>query len=640
MKQFTSNGEFLNDKKTDRYFTCVNKSESDTFFELSNGRISYNSKTLFDQSIRFIEEVQLLNREMWENFVRQFGFNPDDEDKGWRCEYWGKMMRGACFTYKYTRNPSLYAVLTDAVRGLLKQQDENGRFSTYSVDCEFTGWDMWGRKYVMLGLQYFYEICSDETLKQDILTAMCKHADYIINRIGRREEGKLPITDASGNWKGLNSSSILEPFVRLYCMTKMKKYLDFAEYIVDNGGFSDGSIFELAYEGKLYPYQYPVIKAYEMMSCFEGLLEYYRVTRIPKHLTAVSNFVDLIIQSDITIIGCAGCTHELFDNSVVKQTDSSYQGVMQETCVTVTWMKLCHKLLCLNGDPKLADQIELSIYNALAGAINTEGSTNNGGLPFDSYSPLLPNKRGRKIGGLKKMDNGSIYGCCAAIGAAGTGLIGLTGVMSTPDGICFNLYGKGTVITSSPAEQELQFVVETNYPVSGSVDIHLTIENKEEFSIYLRIPNWSIANSVTVNGNQITDIQNGSYLKIKRVWKNNDKISLSLDLSTQLIRSTDLNYSDENLSKEGYIALKRGPIILARDARLGEDIREAVEIETDTEGHVITIPSKDASFETMMEFLVPVKSGKQIHVIDYASAGKTWDINSETAAWFPVNNKG
>lgn len=39
--------------------------------------------------------------------------------------------------------------------------------------------------------------------------------------------------------------------------------LAFADYIVANGGADSFNIFEAAYEDKLYPYEYPVVKAYE-----------------------------------------------------------------------------------------------------------------------------------------------------------------------------------------------------------------------------------------------------------------------------------------------------------------------------------------------------------------------------------------
>ena len=111
----------------------------------------------------------------------------------------------------------------------------------------------------------------------------------------------------------MNSSSILEPFVRMYNLTGAQKYLDFASYIVDTGFIEGDNVIQLAYEGVLKPYEYPVTKAYETMSCFEGLLEYYRVTGDERHLIAVKNFVQGVMETDVTVIGCCGCTHELFD---------------------------------------------------------------------------------------------------------------------------------------------------------------------------------------------------------------------------------------------------------------------------------------------------------------------------------------
>lgn len=70
-------------------------------------------------------------------------------------------------------------------------------------------------------------------------------------------------------------------------------------------------------------------------------MEYYRVTGVEEWKLAVIRFAKRVFASDITAIGCAGCTHELFDHSAVRQLDAAEKGVMQETCVTVTRMKLC-----------------------------------------------------------------------------------------------------------------------------------------------------------------------------------------------------------------------------------------------------------------------------------------------------------
>ena len=164
-------------------------------------------------------------------------------------------MRGASFVYSYTKNEKLYEILSQTVSDMLDSADEDGRITSYAKNHEFDGWDMWSRKYVLLGMQYFLEICEDDKLLEKIINSMKKQVDYLIEKIGPEEDGKKPITKATRHWRGLNSSSILEPIVRLYSITKEKKYFDFAEYIVSCGG-TDASItyplgFEIVYSPKL-----------------------------------------------------------------------------------------------------------------------------------------------------------------------------------------------------------------------------------------------------------------------------------------------------------------------------------------------------------------------------------------------------
>ena len=325
---------------------------TDKFFVDYRNTADYTG--FIDKTIRYIEEFQ--------RFVEQFKQEDADYEGGWRGEYWGKMMRGACFTYSYTQNPQLYKILTDTVLDMMEAQEENGRISSYGVHHEFWAWDVWARKYVLLGMQYFLEICTDEELTAKIIKSMCGQVDYIMTKIGDPAEGKKLITAATSNWRGLNSSSLLEPIVRLYSITKEQKYLDFATYIVNCGGTEVINIFDLAYEDKFYPYQYPITKAYEMMSCFEGLLEYYRVTGIEKHKISVINFANKILESDFTIIGSCGCTHELFDHSTVRQANTTNGVIAQETCVTVTLMKFFYQLTLLTGDAKYSDAFETALY--------------------------------------------------------------------------------------------------------------------------------------------------------------------------------------------------------------------------------------------------------------------------------------
>ena len=253
--------------------------------ELDNSRVFHRDQDInmklegsLAEAVRFIERNQICEVGLWKKFVNVFR-EQTDGDKGrwirWRSEFWGKMMRGASMVLAYTKDEDMYRIVEASVKDMLTAQEPSGRISGYSLEKEFDSWDLWGRKYVMLGMMYFLEICRDEELSAQIIAAMQRHADYILDHVG---EGKLDIRKCSRNWEGLNSCSILEPMVRLYRLTGEKRYLDFSEYIISTGFITSANIIELSFEDKVSPYEYPVVKAYEMMSCYEGLLQYYCVT--------------------------------------------------------------------------------------------------------------------------------------------------------------------------------------------------------------------------------------------------------------------------------------------------------------------------------------------------------------------------
>lgn len=631
---------------------------TDKFLLDKNNKYLYSG--IVDKTIKFVEQFQLLNELLWKRFANQFSHDAD-YDAGWRGEYWGKMMRGACLVYSYTQNESLYETTSKSVREILNYQEKSGRISSYSVSHEFDGWDLWGRKYVLLGMQYFVEICKDDELKERIIDSMCRQADYIINRIGDGE-GKIPITQATRHWRGLNSSSILEPIVRLYVLTDNKKYFDFAEYIVNTGATDVENIFELAYQNELYPYQYPVTKAYEMISCFEGLLEFYRITGIEKYKKAIINFADKILESDFTVIGSCGSSHELFDHSTVRQANTTNGKTMQETCVTVTLMKFFWQLNRLTGNSKYADAFEISMYNAYLGSVNTEKVIEPKlkidhpdwtfePLPFDSYSPLTAGTRGNGIGGLKQMSDNSYYGCCACIGAAGCGLIPKMQMLSTEKGFAVNLYIDGSVKSKTPLGNSIEFSFATKYPEYGKIIINVNAECEEEFEILLRNPEWSKATKVYVNGEEYSAV-NG-YIKIFRRWKNEDIIELILDMNTRAIYPKPYgnqvlmnkvvwghNYVVPTFDREdplakNHIALQRGPIMLAQEQRLGYNVDTPVKIKADENGIVkAVVPDKDtAPYEHIVEVKVPLENGEYMTLTDYSSAGKLWNSKSKLAVW-------
>lgn len=592
----------------------------------------------FGGVLEHFRSVQLKNRELWSKFVDVYRSRPDSQNNGWRGEYWGKMMRGGVLVYNCTEDDELYNILTDTVRDMLTVADNDGRVSSYQREKEFTGWDMWCRKYVMLGCEYYLDICRDGDLKKNIIAFISGCADHIIDRIGSGA-GKMEITDSSERWRGLNSSSILEPMVKLYRLTNNKKYLDFSTYIIKSGGAKEINIFKLAYEKKLYPYQYGVSKAYEMMSCFEGLWEYYLVTGIEDCKTAVVRFADAVMETELSIIGCSGITHELFDYTKARQTVRP-EGVLQETCVTVTWMKLCSKLLAETKDPRYADCMEHSFYNAYLGTVNTEKNISpfirekymkmynienvtDTLLPVDSYSPLLSDRRGRCVGGTQILPDRSYYGCCACISAAGVGVFAGNAVISDDSGITVNFFEKGRYSLEYRGKN-VDIIQKTSYPADGKVEITVKTETPAEFELRVRVPAWTGKAS--------------GYTVYKKVW-HDDTITVEypMPLRTEypipwekaVVYVPDEKEVYHDPANDGYVAIMRGPLTLAADSRTGKDADSVFDFEP--VGKLCGDKEITAGVPCMVKMKFTDKKGGDFYLVDYASAGRDW--KTLIAAW-------
>ncbi len=619
---------------------------------------------LADTTVKFLEKEQLYDKKLWAKFVQQFRDQLDGTNEGWRGEYWGKMMRGACLVYEYTKDEALYDLLTDTVKDMITVAEDDGRVSSFTRDTEFTSWDMWCRKYVILGMEYYLDICRDDSLRGEIITFISKAADYILSRVGDGKD-KINITRTSRNWQGMNSASILEPMVRLYSLTGEQKYLDFSSHIVESGAAESARVFDRAYDNLLLPYQYGVAKAYEMMSCFEGLLEFYRITGIEQYKTAVVNFAKAVIESEVSVIGSCGCTDELFDHTRNRQTQKT-EDIMQETCVTVTWMKFCSQLLRLTGESIFADQIELSFYNAYLGSLNTEhkecpyivaknervGNTvppvyTN--LPFDSYSPLIPGKRGQKVGGMQFFADNSYYGCCVCIGAAGVGVFLKHAILRDDSGIVINFYENG--ISSVPmGTGNVSIKTETEYPTDGRVKITVSSATSEKFDLKLRIPYWSKDTKITTDKKYT--VENG-YAIISGEWLGDAEIVLDFDMSIRVTEPVkwdiDVLYTNSRTSikppvtvkhkdeDDSFISLSRGPITLCADSKMGKDANEAFSFEKENEIIKYKISSDCTIYggrTCTLKCEFTDKNEKSFELIDYASAGKDWE--TDIAAWLPT----
>jgi len=115
--------------------------------------------------------------------------------------------------------PLQYAVIK-----LLNTQTSDGYIGNYTDSKHLEQWDIWERKYCMLGLLSYYDLTQDPKSLQ----AARRVADHLIKEL---TDKKVNIVE-KGNHRGMASTSVLEAIVLLYVHTNDKRYLNFAEEIV------------------------------------------------------------------------------------------------------------------------------------------------------------------------------------------------------------------------------------------------------------------------------------------------------------------------------------------------------------------------------------------------------------------------
>jgi uncharacterized protein len=548
-------------------------------------------------------------------------FRHKNETHLWQSEFWGKWIQSAIASYNYNHDPEMLSIIKRSVAGLLATQMPSGYIGNYSDSAQLTQWDIWGRKYTLLGLLAYYDLTADK----DALKGACRLTDNLLTQVG---PGKVNIVK-TGNYRGMPSCSILEPIVYLYRRTGNKKYLDFAKYIVEQWETKDGPrLISSALAGIPVSERFPHPaewwsyengqKAYEMMSCYEGLLELYRITGVPEYLKAVEMAVKNIIGSEINVAG-SGTAFECFYNGARYQTDPTYHTM--ETCVTMTWMKLCFNLLRLTENTAYADQIEKSAYNALMASLKGDGSQ------IAKYSPL---------GGIRHAGEeqcGMNINCCNANGPRAFMMLPVFAVMGSQDEVYINMYGKSQSDIQLNKSNRVIIALDSQYPAASEVAINIKPSIPQSFTLSLRIPAWSTNTILTINGERVDGIVPGTYRKITRTWQASDKIILKLDLSGKII----------NLN--GYQAILRGPVVLARDTRFGDGFIYESAVIKEKDGTVDLVASPDKPSDIWMSFTAPLVLGtdlegefrnpRQVHFCDFASAGNTWGEDSRYRVWIP-----
>ena len=498
----------------------------------------------------------------------------DEKDNGWRCEFWGKVLRGAILLNYFIKDEEMEKIIDETISDMLSAQKEDGSITSYPADKQLQGWNLWGIKYVLAGLLRY----AATGKKHD---EIAKAAELLLSYVEELLEKDGKFFPDYGMHTGLPASSILGPVVGVWDLTGNPRWKKLAEKLILSGCSSANNIFDEAAKGTL-PSCMGNGKAYELTSCFQGLAEYiltaekrneeYLNDRDYKNICF--KYFRLVCDNELMLTGASGLKDpvgEFWFGGRYKQHLAD-AGSLGETCIMTTLLHYADRLISLAGGEYFtaADAAEKILYNSLLGGMTPDGRN------FTHANPTpLTGGGWKKPAGDQMMICFKVpfdgHDCCRAQGPEGLAMAYLLALRvlekeNNVYGCVVNLYEN--MCAEFP---NAVLAVSGSYPYGNKAEIK--VNSTGEFILSLRIPYYT--ERVVLNGKELPFIK-GDYLKIKRSWSENDLVEISFDLSLKEVSAP---------GDPSYTAVQRGALILAEDSRK-MDVPEA-QICEEWKGHFL-----------------------------------------------------
>ncbi|MBQ8641975.1 MAG: glycoside hydrolase family 127 protein [Clostridia bacterium] len=521
--------------------------------------------------------------EIWKEAEECFRDQYDDEYAAgmWRGEFWGKLLLSAARVCTMKNDSRLKEDIRASVYRMLAYQRADGYLSTYrdsdsifspkpedarrdvGWDCPYN-WNIWGQKYTLWALLECAVLLDD----QIVLNACVKMADFIVNQVHRIGCRMKDV----GTMNGMAPCSIMKPLLVLYRLTGDQKYYDFCVEIADQWEREDGELPNLIANSLS---GVPVskwsdrasgwyAKAYEMMSCLDGLCELYRCSGNETYLKALTMFWDVTKETETNILGSVGYCEQFFDAA-------DHPNAATEVCDVIHWMRLSYELYRLTGESKYIDAMEKAFLNAFLAGIYEDGKT----------GAFFVRSAGRHWTAEPQVQT-KYQHCCVNNAARGFTNAAESIIASDGEGYYINMY-----IPSRIHFGNTSFRISSGYTDNGNLSIIIRGASAGT-NIFLRIPDWCRWMEITAGEQTFTCRDQTGYAEV--VLNAEDTIiKVRFDMTPEVIDlpagNIDLPETDyhrqrwcdaslglcgrEQMLYHPMSIIRRGPVMLARSKRVG-----------------------------------------------------------------------
>jgi hypothetical protein len=528
---------------------------------------------------------------------------PAPEHRGrvkWREANLHKLIETCAYAVAQQKDPKLDAKVDEMIAVIKAAQQPDGFIHAWATNRKAKPWRDLGSEHNGYVQGHLYEAAVAHyraTGKKNYLEIAVKSADQAFKHFIEEKNKGVP-----------GHAEIELALVELYRATKDKKYLELAKAFIERRGTPPGS----AYRQEHLPIRRQnSIEGHAVRAVFfaTGVADVALVTGDKDLRDAANRLWKSATQRKLYITGSAGAVGkgEAFGPDYLLPNNG-----YAESCAGCGMANFAHRMLQLEADASMADELERVLYNATLHAIALDGKS------FYYRNPLTDKDHLR--------DNN--WCCCPPVISRTIMQVGRYAYGRTDKDIYVNLYVGGEV-TIRLKETRVVLKVDTQYPWKSKVSISVNPSAPAKFAVRLRMPGWSSETKVSVARKVIKPVIEKGYAVIKRTWKPGEVIGLEFEMPILRIES-----HPKVEANKGKVAIQRGPIVYGLEGldnsdkplvTLAKDPKFTTRFDRNLLGGVTVIGGKTAAGKTFtaVPFYAFANRGKSSQEVWLPQEGKT-----------------
>ena len=339
----------------------------------------------------------------------------------------------------------------------------------------------------------------------------------------------------------------------------------------------------------------PVGHAVRAMYLYCGMADLYSETGDQKLLHALRRSWLKMVKARMYVTGGIGSERgtEGFQKDFVLKNEDSYS----ETCAAIGNMMWNLRMLQITSNCKYADLIELLMYNAMMVGQSIDG------IEYTYANPLVSQ-------GKDKRSKWFRCACCPPNLARTIISIGKYIYSTSENGIWIHQY-IGNNANIDLGSNTIKISQKSGFPWKGDVKILLNLSKSQKFSIFLRIPKWSIETELRINAVQYYDnLSNGKYVEIMRNWLDNDCLDIKFKMKANFVES------DQRIkNNRGRVAISNSPLIYCVEQKDNKNLDIFTTILKKDQD--LTVKCQPEMLEGVNNIVGKVSGGKNFTAIPY-----------------------